>query len=586
MKVITSTLIVFIVSYAALGQTPAAGSEQFRAFWVDAVAGHDGLKTPAQVDQLVADAKRANVNAIIAQVWRRGGALFLKTSDPRYEDSTLMPGFDALQYLIDRAHAEKIEVHAWLNALALWSGSTPPVSPNHAYNLHGAGKTGSDYWLSRTDTGAENSADGIFLDPGNRGASDYVARIYIDLVKNYDVDGIHFDFIRYAGQEWGFNPTSIDRFNLLNKRTGVPAKNDSQWMAWRREQVTAIVRRVYLSVAALKPNVKVSAATIAFGNGPVAESDWLQTSAYTSVFQDWRAWTQEGILDFPVVMNYDRETDANQKVWFDRWIEWDKNHRYNRHVVIGQGAFLNSVADSMAQTHRALAPSSSGNYANGVAFFSYATTNKDSRPNGEFYSSLATQDSNNPAPVFAEPATTPEMPWKISPQVHLMGRVTLPGGEPLDGARVTLAALAPAPPLALNRQTDGNGFFGWVNISAVSYSVFVELDDKAVKGPLSLDLSNNAGVMTLNIALDELPAPVIAVVGFAKKRLTVTGRFFDGTARVEVNGKLVEQEVSFDSATGTLIIRGKRKKLGLSEEAGANRVVVIIDGKRSESFTF
>jgi hypothetical protein len=150
---------------------------------------------------------------------------------------------------------------------------------------------------------------------------------------------------------------------------------------------------------------------------------------------------------------------------------------------------------------------------------------------------------------------------------------------------VTLSALAPAPPVALNRQTDGNGFYGLVNVVPAPYSVSVEIEGKTIKGPLSLDLSNSAGVMTFNIALDEAPAPIIAVASYAKKRLTITGRFFNSAARVEVNGKLVEQEASFDSATGTLTIKGKRKKLGLSEEAGANRIVMIIDGKRSEPFT-
>jgi uncharacterized lipoprotein YddW (UPF0748 family) len=324
--------------------------------------------------------------------------------------------------------------------MAIWGGSAAPVNPGHVYNLHGAGRTGTDYWLSRTDAGLESSADGIFLDPGNPAAADYVARLYIDLVKNYDVDGIHFDFIRYAGQEWGFNPTSIDRFNFINKRTGVPAKNDPQWMEWRREQVTAIVRRVYLSVAAINPRVKVSSATIAFGNGPVAESDWLQTSAYSSVFQDWRAWTQEGILDFPVVMNYDRETDANQRVWFDRWIEWDKNHRYNRQIVIGQGAFLNGAENSIAQARRALAPSSAGNSVDGIAFFSYWTTNSGSSSNSEFYSALSTPSASDQNPIFISSMSTPQMKWKTNPERGLLfGRIIYPNGDPVDAAKVFLA---------------------------------------------------------------------------------------------------------------------------------------------------
>lgn len=586
MRVLSSTLLVtFLLCHQAAAQIPESASEQFRAFWVDSVAGHNGLKTPAQVDQLVADAKRSNVNALIAQVWRRGGALFLKTSEPRYEDSGLAPGFDALQYLIEKAHAQNIEVHAWLNALALWGGSTPPVDPRHAYNLHGPAKSGADYWLSRSDAGVESGADGIFLDPGSPAAADYVARLYIDLARNYDVDGIHFDFIRYDGQEWGYNPTSLDRFNFLNKRTGVPAKNDSQWMEWRREQVTAIVRRVYLSVGAIRPKVKVSAATIAFGDGPVAEGDWLKSSAYSSVFQDWRAWTQDGLLDFPVVMNYDREADSNQKVWFDRWIEWDKNHRYNRQIVVGQGAFLNSIPNSIAQTRRVLAPSSTGNSADGIAFFSYFTTNGTSNPNGEFYSALSTPSPNDPNPVFASAASTPQMKWKSEPARGLLfGRITYPNGEPVDGAKVFLAS-----PLACPNcdpkpvQTDGNGYYGWAELLTVIYSLSVQVDGKTVKS--GIQIRPPAGVVTeFNIVLDELPAPVVTAASYSKKVLAIVGKFFGAGAQVETNGKLLDQEITFDSLTSTLSVRGKRKKLGLNEDA--NKVVVIMGGRRSEPFVF
>ena len=75
------------------------------------------------------------------------------------------------------------------------------------------------------------------------------------------------------------------------------------------------------------------------------------------MFQDWPAWLGEGILDIAIPMNYDREAEGQQKIWFDNWIEWEKNHRSGRHLVIGLGAFLNAVEDTVAQVRRALTPS-------------------------------------------------------------------------------------------------------------------------------------------------------------------------------------------------------------------------------------
>ena len=117
------------------------------------------------------------------------------------------------------------------------------------------------------------------------------------------------------------------------------------------------MRQIYLETVAFKPKLKVSVATITWGNGPANETEWERGSALTGVFQDWPGWLREGILDMAVPMNYDREADARQKIWFDNWIEWEKNHRSGRHLVIGLGAFLNAAVDTAAQVRRALAPS-------------------------------------------------------------------------------------------------------------------------------------------------------------------------------------------------------------------------------------
>ena len=94
----------------------------------------------------------------------------------------------------------------------------------------------------------------------------------LNLVREYDVDGLHLDYIRYPeradGQSWGYNETSIARFNARNGRTGRPPSNDPLWNQWRRDQVTALVRGIYLGALAIKPEVKISAAVIPWGDGP------------------------------------------------------------------------------------------------------------------------------------------------------------------------------------------------------------------------------------------------------------------------------------------------------------------------------
>jgi uncharacterized lipoprotein YddW (UPF0748 family) len=212
-------LVGFIIVVIA-GNFPIKASEtvrpEVRALWVDAF--HDGFKTPNQVDKLIKDCLNANINTLIVQVRRRGDAYYNKSIEPRTEDLNLLPGFDALQYLIEKAHTNKIEVHAWLNTLVAWNSSIPPKDPNHVWNLHGPKAVGKANWVSYCRTynktnrsWSDKVYSAYFLDPGNPEALDYTSDVFLNVVKNYDVDGIHLDYTRYDGLGWGYNPTSVAR---------------------------------------------------------------------------------------------------------------------------------------------------------------------------------------------------------------------------------------------------------------------------------------------------------------------------------------------------------------------------------------
>jgi len=143
--VLAATLAMSLVP-PILADEPAPRPE-VRAFWVDAF--HDGAKTPAQIDQLITDALESNVNTLIVQVRRRGDAYYNLTTEPRVEDPVLPNDFDALQDLIEKAHAHGLEVHAWLNTLVGWYNlTTMPKDENHLWWKHGPRTTGPDNWVS------------------------------------------------------------------------------------------------------------------------------------------------------------------------------------------------------------------------------------------------------------------------------------------------------------------------------------------------------------------------------------------------------------------------------------------------------
>ncbi|OLC25220.1 MAG: hypothetical protein AUG06_06645 [Actinobacteria bacterium 13_1_20CM_2_65_11] len=333
------------------------GPPQYRALWVDAF--HNGMKSPAQVEKLVADAHRANINALIVQVRKAGDAYFNRSDEPRASDIQGPADFDPLEYVIALAHSAvpRIEVHAWLNTF--FAGESSRVYVDH----------GTD-WGNRANDGSTSG----YLDPGVPEVQIYTHKVFMDVARNYDVDGLHLDFVRYPGVAWGYNPNAVSLYMQETGARAAPAYDDERWKAWRRARVTAFVQDLHADLMSQHPGVKLSGALICFGGGPLTPADWPRTSAYSSVFQDWKDWLTKGYLDFGVPMNYDSDWSGLEKGWFGRWLSFEKDSGFANRVVTGVGAFLNYPEETLAQINRALEPSAGGNHVLGVAIYSYGST--------------------------------------------------------------------------------------------------------------------------------------------------------------------------------------------------------------------
>jgi uncharacterized lipoprotein YddW (UPF0748 family) len=424
------------------------------------------------VDELVRFARAANINALFVQVRRRGDAYYVSSLEPRTEDADLQAGFDPLAYLIQQAHSgpRPLQVHAWLATLPVWgSRDVPPIDPRHVLNQHGLDPTDPSTWLMLRDDGVAFAGSGsagiYYMDPGNPDAARYTADVYLDLLRHYDVDGIHLDQVRYyegdAGH-WGYNPTSVARFNQAYGRDPgtQPSFDDPDWATWRRDQVTALVRRIYLETKALKPNVAVLAAVATGGDGPQRPGDWEGASPYAAVFQDWRTWLQAGILDFAVPMNYYRE-DGVQANWLDDWTHFESTNQGARAVSIGLGSYLNGPDEAAAQVQRARSL-----HTLGVTLYSYAVP--DASASDTDWQTAHTEALNWLQVLFPKPAAVPDLPWMARPTTGNL-LVDVPGRE---GLRVSLTG-----PVVRTWTTDGTGLAGAVSLPPGPYIVSVDSPD-------------------------------------------------------------------------------------------------------------
>ena len=472
---------IFPTELPPVGAATTTG--QFRAFWADAFG--EGINDQSQIDALVAATKAARANAIVAQVVRRGDCFCLRSGLPVNE--SIAAGFDPLQALIDTAHAQGVEVHAWVIANAMWNSITPPKDPNHIFNLHGPAAAGRENWVMTRSDGVSKLTDDWMLDPGHPDAAAWVANAATSIVRNYNVDGINLDRIRYPDgnlaslvPSWGYNPTAVARFRAETGRTDAPSNTDPQWTQWRRDQVTGIVRRIYLETTALKPSIRVSADVITYGYGPQTTGSFENTRAYGEQLQDWRGWLREGILDTAMLMNYKRDSLANQHQMYDEWNEFAKDNQFRRSVAIGSALYLNDIASSVSQVRRALAPSAAGNKAIGWVGYSYRTpdamtdvgTRSGAISRAELIKALtqASQYDTVSPPVFADAPAVPAMTWKTQPIFgHLRGMAVATDGTPLTGTAVYLEPSAGV--VIRTITTDGTGWFGFVDVPTGTYRV-------------------------------------------------------------------------------------------------------------------
>ena len=215
------------------GRAVAAGEDQFRAYWVDAFG--EGIFTPPRVDKLVAEAKAGNFNALVVQVGRRGDCFCNNASMPRTDRPAIAPlPYDPLQTLIDRRTPR---------ASRSMPGSSPPPSgtarpatrPDPRLQHPRPSKTGADNWLMTRSDGATAPAPIIYSTPAP-GAADYIDSMYTSVVKNYDVDGINFDRVRYPDCQRlrpqvtaGATTRSPSRDSSGHRPQRPPRATDPQW---------------------------------------------------------------------------------------------------------------------------------------------------------------------------------------------------------------------------------------------------------------------------------------------------------------------------------------------------------------------
>jgi uncharacterized lipoprotein YddW (UPF0748 family) len=425
-----------------MGAMPAFAQErpEFRAMWISAYGS--GLLTPKEIDDSIGAAKLANLNALIVQVRKTGDAHYKSDYEPRAENIP-DPNFDPLDYIIKKAHANGLEVHAWINTYKVWAGTTPPKSPDHVFNKH-------PEWVTRNIYGQLDKSGQYGLDPGIPEVQQHLFNVYMDVVKKYDVDGIHFDYVRYWSPDFGYSKIAVDRFNKETGRTGIPAMDDREWCDWRRDRVTDLVRQIYEGATKLKPWMKVTGSVVC---SQPCTAEFKDSHPYNLLLQDWERWCREGIIDAVVPMNYKSESDpvlaAQFRDWIDGMVKWKHGrHAYNGISVRGIDEYVTQVTETRTRG------------ADGEVGFDFGP-----RGSRDMFALGLRQN------LYPRSAPTPEMPWKATSPIRIARGSS--DGKALSGKAVYyfLVGLSSSPSADINhtmmslrrlgrRGSRGGGFGG------------------------------------------------------------------------------------------------------------------------------
>ena len=240
---------------------PALPSGEWRAVWVSYLefaemdfSSESAFRADAAA--LMDNCLSLGLNTVIAQVRPFGDALYRSSLFPWSHLCTGVqgqdPGFDPLDVLLQEAHTRGISVEAWVNPYRLRSSAAMPpnLADGNLANTH-------PEWVCTVD-------EGLYLNPAEPAAADYVVQGVAELVQNYAVDGIHFDDYFYPTTD-----ESIDAAQFAASGAGNLA-------AWRRENVTALVRAVHDTVKAADP-------TLRFGISPQGNPDNDENQQYSDV---------------------------------------------------------------------------------------------------------------------------------------------------------------------------------------------------------------------------------------------------------------------------------------------------------------
>lgn len=380
-------------------QLPSAphATREFRAAWIATVANINwpskpGLSTDEQKREAIAlldFLQKNNFNAAILQVRPQCDALYKSELEPwsyyltGQQGKAPEPYYDPLEFWVEEAHNRGLELHVWLN-------------PYRAHHKDGKELTDHSIVKRRPELALYLKEGYWWLDPSQKGTKDHSTAVVMDLVKRYDIDGVHFDdyFYPYPSYNLGADfPDSVS-WAAYKKSGGKLSRGD-----WRRKSVNDFIEKLYKLIKSEKPYVKFGLSPFGIWRPGYPESIG-GFDQYDQLYADAKLWLNKGWIDYFTPQLYwpvNRMTQSFPVLL--GW--WSGENKKNRHlwpgISVGRDTSAKNVNEILTQImiDRGMIPESKG-----VVHWSISSLTQN--PN------MVTGIINGP---YKKQALVPSSPW-------------------------------------------------------------------------------------------------------------------------------------------------------------------------------
>lgn len=318
--------ITIICLLIFVSTTFAQKKREFRGAWIQCVNGQFlGMPTRKMQETLIFqldELKKTGVNAIFFQVRPECDALYESKIEPWSRFLTGVQGkapnpyWDPLAWMIEQCHGRGMELHAWINPYRAKTKGTTLLAANHVAAIH-------PEWVFNYD-------GQLILNPGLDESRKYICRVVADIVKRYDIDGLHIDDYFYPYPSAGHVIPDNELFK--SKSNGIADVGD-----WRRYNVNLYMKEMHETIRSLKPWVKFGVSPFGIyrnkkNSNIGSETNGLQN--YDDLYADVLLWVNNGWVDYCVPQIYWQigHTAADYK----ELIEWWNKYASGRPLYIGE----------------------------------------------------------------------------------------------------------------------------------------------------------------------------------------------------------------------------------------------------------